>query len=474
MEMKAKSPLEIYKLLPRTNCGECGFDTCMSFAANVLDRTAKVEDCKPRVEEAKKNKKAAERLKKLKEMTSPEIDEVIIGKNLKIGGEDVLYRHDLTFFNPTAFFFDVSDTMDEKTIDERCSRVVEYKKFYVGKYLTLDGIAVRCSSNNPDRFAEVVKKVAGYGKPMILVSLDSECMEKALKVVGDENPLIYAATPDNWEEFFKLAKKYKVPVVVRSKDLDMLKSLASTFKSHEIPVVLDPVTEPVGKGLQKTFERVIQIRRTAILGQDKDINCPIMITPIAAWTIEGDNVGKMYWETVIAGVFTVKYGDIMILHSVEPHTIMPLVTLRENIYTDPRTPVQVEPGLRPINNPDRNSPVLITTNFALTYYTVESDLQSSGASGWLLVLDTEGLGVEVSVAGGQFEPGKVKQLMEDTKIAEKVDHRYLVIPGLAARLQGALEDETGWKILVGPTDSGRLKAWLEQNWPPKDGVKVKK
>ncbi|RUM34266.1 MAG: acetyl-CoA decarbonylase/synthase complex subunit gamma [Archaeoglobus sp.] len=471
--MKVKSPLEIYKLLPGTNCGECGFDTCMSFAAHILDRSAKIEDCKPLIEQAKKNDKAAEKLKKLIEITAPEVDEVVIGKDLKIGGKEVLHRHELTFFNPTALFFDVCDTMDEKTIDERCSRVVEYKKFYVGKYLTLDGIAVRCTSNNPDQFAEVAKKVAGYGKPIILVSLNAECMEKALKAVGSDKPLIYAATPENWMDFLKLAKKYSVPVVVRSKDLNMLKSLAATFKAHKISVVLDPVTEPAGKGLQRTFERVIQIRRTAILGQDKDINCPIMVTPIAAWTVEGDDIGKMYWETVIAALFIVKYGDIMIIHSVEPHTIMPLVTLRENIYTDPRTPVQVEPGLKAINNPDKNSPVLITTNFALTYYTVESDLQSSGASGWLLVLDTEGLGVEVSVAGGQFAPEKVKQLMEETKIAEKVNHRYLVIPGLAARLQGALEDETGWKILVGPTDSGRLKAWLEQNWPPGSGVEVK-
>ncbi len=467
--MKVKSPLEIYKLLPQTNCGECGFDTCMSFAAHILDRSAKIEDCKPLVEQAKKSKKVAEKLKKLKEMTAPEIDEVIIGKDLKIGGEEVLHRHELTFFNPTALFFDVSDIMDEKTIDERCSRVVEYKKFYVGRYLTLDGIAVRSVSNNPDKFAEVVKKVSGYGKPIVLISLNPDCIKKALDFVT--NPLIYAANEENWKEMLKIAKKNKVPVVVRSKDLDMLKSLAATFKKYEVPVVLDPVTEPAGRGLQKTFERVIQIRRTAILGQDKDINCPIMVTPISAWAMKADEIAKIYWETVIASLFIVKYADIMILHSLEPHTIMPIVTLRANIYTDPRTPVQVEPGLRAINNPDRNSPVLITTNFALTYYTVESDLQSSGASGWLLVLDTGGLGVEVSVAGGQFTPEKVKQLMEETKVAEKVDHRYLVIPGLAARLQGALEDEIGWKVLVGPTDSGRLKAWLEENWPPKKEIK---
>ncbi|RLI89630.1 MAG: acetyl-CoA decarbonylase/synthase complex subunit gamma, partial [Archaeoglobales archaeon] len=267
--------------------------------------------------------------------------------------------------------------------------------------------------------------------------------------------------------FLDLALEFKVPVVVRSSDLNTLKSLAATFKSEGVKVVLDPVTETMGEGLRKTFERVVQLRRTAIAGGDKEVACPILVTPIAAWMVEGDAVSKAYWETVIASLFIVKYGDAMILHSLEPYTVMPIIMLRENIYTDPRTPVQVEAGLREINDPTPESPVFVTTNFALTYYTVESDLVSANISGWLLVLDTGGLGVEVSVAGGQFTADKVKELMEKAGIAEKVKHRFLVIPGLAARLQGAIEDETGWKVLVGPTDSGRIKGWLEQHWPPR-------
>ncbi|ADC64906.1 CO dehydrogenase/acetyl-CoA synthase delta subunit, TIM barrel [Ferroglobus placidus DSM 10642] len=470
--MKVKSPLEIYRYLPQTNCGECGYDTCMSFAAQIIERTVKPTDCPPLVKEAEKNPKVKKKLEELIEITSPEVKEVIIGKGdkaVKIGGEDVLHRHELTFFNPTALFYDVWDTLDDKEIDERCSKVVEYRKFYVGEFLTLDGIAVRCTSNDPKRFREVVKRVAGYGKPMILVSLNPECMRAALEEVAEERPLIYAATEDNWREFLELALEFKVPVVVRSKDLNKLKSLAVTFKEAGVEdIVLDPVTEPVGEGLKGTFERVIQLRRTAILGEDKDVAYPIMITPIAAWALEADEVSKAYWETVIASIFIVKYGDVMILHCLEPYAIMPIVTLRYNIYTDPRTPVQVEPGLREINNPSPDDPVFITTNFALTYYTVESDLTSGNIKGWLLVLDTEGLGVEVSVAGGQFTAAKVKDLIKETKIEEKVNHRYLIIPGLAARLQGAIEDETGWKVLVGPMDSGRIKGWLEQHWPPKE------
>ncbi|MEM4508278.1 MAG: (Fe-S)-binding protein, partial [Archaeoglobaceae archaeon] len=212
--MKVKSPLEVYNYLPRTNCKECGYDTCMSFASHILDRSAKVFDCKPLVKDAEKDPKIKEKLEKLIEITSPEIAEVVVGvgdKAIKIGGEEVLHRHELTFFNPTAFFFDVWDTLDDKKIQERCERVVNYKKFYVGKYLTLDGFAVRCTSNDPKRFKEVAKKVASYGKPMVLIALNPECMKAALEEVANQRPLIYAATEGNWKEFMKLALDYKVP-----------------------------------------------------------------------------------------------------------------------------------------------------------------------------------------------------------------------------------------------------------------------
>ncbi|AGK61988.1 acetyl-CoA decarbonylase/synthase gamma subunit [Archaeoglobus sulfaticallidus PM70-1] len=469
--MKVRSPLEVYKFLPQTNCGECGFDTCMSFAAHIIDRSVKPENCPPLIRDAEKDAKIKKKLEQLQALTSPEIAEVVIGVGdsaVKIGGEDVIHRHEMTYFNPTAFFYDVWDTMSEKDLEEKCRKVVEFRKFYVGKFLTLDGIAVRCTSNNPDTYKSVVEKVASYGKPMVLVALNPDCMRAALESVADKRPLIYAATESNWKEFLKLALEFNVPVAIRAKDLDTLKSLAVTFKEAGVKdIVLDPVTEPLGEGLKGTFERVVNLRRTAILGEDKDIAFPIMVTPISAWLIEGDEVEKAYWETVLGSMFIVKYADIMIFRSLEPYSVIPTVTLRFNIYTDPRTPVQVDPGLREINNPTPDSPVFITTNFALTYYTVESDLTSAGISCYLLVLNTEGLGVEVSVAGGQFTAGKVKELMEETKIAEKVNHKYLVIPGLAARLQGAIEDETGWTVKVGPMDSGRIKGWLETNWPPK-------
>ncbi|MHC1565665.1 MAG: acetyl-CoA decarbonylase/synthase complex subunit gamma, partial [Candidatus Syntropharchaeales archaeon] len=120
-------------------------------------------------------------------------------------------------------------------------------------------------------------------------------------------------------------------------------------------------------------------------------------------------------------------------------------------------------------NPTADSPVFMTTNFALTYYTVESDVASNNIDCYILVVDTEGIGVEAALAGGQLTSAKVKDTMEkaDINLEETVTHKTLIIPGLTARISGELEDTLGWNILVGPGDSGRIPGFLEEKWPPK-------
>jgi len=38
---------DIYELLPKTNCGECGYETCLSFAVNVLRGDVELSECRP-------------------------------------------------------------------------------------------------------------------------------------------------------------------------------------------------------------------------------------------------------------------------------------------------------------------------------------------------------------------------------------------------------------------------------------------
>lgn len=467
--MKVNSPLEVYKFLPQTNCGDCGEATCMAFASHMIDRSLKLEDCPPLLEEKFKKKYL-----KLAELLAPEIRKVIIGTGehtVSVGGDDILYRHQLTFFNQPALAVDVWDTMSEDELAERIKFINEYKKFYVGRFLKLDMVAIRSTSGDPDKFKQAVTSVAGNTElPLILCSLDPKVLKAGLEVVADRKPLLYAATKDNWQDVADLVMEYDVPLVLFSPDdLDTLKSLATTFlEMGRDDLVLDPGTNPQGKSLRESFENFLMIRRAGIKEGQRDIAFPLLAVPMTAYLANDDPVSASYWETVLASVFTVRYGDIMIVHSIEPYALLPELHIRDTIYTDPRTPVKVDPKVYEVGSPDKDSPVFVTTNFALTYYTVESDLASNGIDCYLLATDTDGLGVEAAVAGGQMTGQKVSDEFKRVgfDFSEMTAHNTVILPGLAARLQGDMEDASGLKVKIGPPDSGRIPGWMEMNWPP--------
>jgi len=467
--MKVNSPLEVYKFLPQTNCGDCGEATCMAFASHMIDRSLKLEDCPPLLEDKFKKKYL-----KLAELLAPEIREVIIGTGehtVSVGGDDILYRHQLTFFNQPALAVDVWDTMSEDELVERIKFINEYKKFYVGRFLKLDMVAIRSTSGDPDKFKQAVTSVAENTElPLILCSLDPKVLKAGLEVVADRKPLLYAATKDNWQDVADMVMEYDVPLVLFSPDdLDTLKSLAATFlEMGRDDLILDPGTNPQGKSLRESFENFLMIRRAGIKEGQHEIAFPLLAVPMTAYLANDDPVSASYWETVLASVFSVRYGDIMIVHSIEPYALLPELHIRDTIYTDPRTPVKVDPKVYEVGSPGKDSPVFVTTNFALTYYTVESDLASSGIDCYLLATDTDGLGVEAAVAGGQMTGQKVsdefKRLGFD--FSEMTAHNTVILPGLAARLQGDMEDASGLKVKIGPPDSGRIPGWMEKNWPP--------
>ena len=466
--MKLSSPMEIWKYLPGTNCGECGEKTCLAFASHLKERSKELEECTPLFEDDK----YADKRKQLTELLSPEIREIEIGvgaRACKIGGEDVMHRHELTFYNRTALAYDVWDTMEEGELRARVSRITNWKKFYVGEFLTLDAIAVRSVSGDARTFAACMKAVAEETDlPLVLCSFDVKVLEAGLKEVADRNPLLYAADKSNWKDVLGLARRYNVPVTLFSPDLDTLDRLALTFSSAGVEdLVLDPGFSPAEDGLADTFSRFVRIRRAGIVEGNRGVGYPLMSVPMTAWMIHDDALDASYWEAVLAAIAVIKYADIMILHSIEPHSLIPERTLVENVYTDPRRPVSVEPGLREVGTPTEHSPLFLTTNFALTYYTVESDLNSNKIDSYLVVADSEGMGVEAAVAGGQLTAETIKETLESYEVEKRVKHKTIVIPGLAARISGETEDATGWTVLVGPRDSGRIPGWMDDNWPPK-------
>ncbi|AEH60988.1 CO dehydrogenase/acetyl-CoA synthase delta subunit, TIM barrel [Methanosalsum zhilinae DSM 4017] len=466
--MKVNSPLEVYKYLPGDNCGVCGEETCMAFASKLINRSAKLSSCTPLLKDEYKDK-----FDKLEKLLAPEIREVEIGTGdnvVKIGGDDVLYRHKLTFFNRTALAYDVWDTMPENELIERVDHIADFKKFYVGEFLTADMVAIRSVSDDPQKFASTVEKVMkATDLPLVLCSFNPEVLKAGAEIAAERKPLLYAATMENWQQMADIAVEYDLPIALFSpNDLDNLKSLAKTFSSMGMDnLVLDPGTYPTGKELSTTFNNIIKIRRAGIEG-DRDIAYPIMAVPLTSWLVHKEKVTASYWETVIASVFTIKYGDIMILHSTEPYAMIPELQLGDTIYTDPRKPVTVDPGVYEVGSPTADSPLIITTNFALTYYTVESDLSSNGIDSYLVAVDTDGIGVEAAVAGGQLTASKIKQVLEESSfdLKEKTSHNTVILPGLAARLQGDVEDQLGSNVLIGSADSGRLPGWMDKYWPP--------
>jgi len=470
--MKETSPLNLYKQLPQTNCKKCGEETCMAFAAGLIARTRKVEDCTPLVDE----KKYAKKLETLKSIVAPELRMIYVGvgdKQVKIGGEDVMFRHQMTFFNKPPFAYDVTDAMDEAKLIERVKKITTWKKFYIGKWERVEMIAVRSVTDDPAKFAACVKKVMENSDfPLILCSFNPQVLKAGLDVAAKAKPLIYAATKDNWKEVAQLAFDFKVPVVLSVPfDLDGLKSMALTFASMGLTdLVLDPGTAPNGKMLQQTLQNFINLRRAAVEEAQRDIAYPVMALPINAWLTTDDPIRAAYWESVLTAAFTIRGGAVMIKHSTEAHSMMPDMHLRFNIYTDPRKPVQVKPGLYKVGNPGPESPVFVTTNFALTYYTVESDIASNAIDAYILAINTDGIGVQASVAGGQLNPTKIKDAMGETGFDWK-GQKYpaLVLPGMAAKFSGELEDLFAGqaKIMVGPEDSGRIVGWMKDMWPPK-------
>ena len=451
----------------------------MAVATQLAGRKIKVRDIREIYE--KLPPEFIEKYEKLADLLSPAIREIEIGvgdKKVIVGGDDVMFRHTLSFYNKPPIAIDVWDTMTDAELKERVKEIASFQKFYVGAYLYLDMVAVRSVSLNPETFQKTVEKVIEKTNlPLILCTKDPLVMRAGLEAAKNQNPLMYACDFSNREEMTALALEFDVPVVLSAAgNLEELKSLSAALQKDGVTkIVLDPGTAAYGPEFQKTFQNFVKLRKAGMDG-DKDLAFPLIALPIAARagskreasckTLPSDII-EDYYETIAASSLTVRYADLMILHGLKGHELLPIVHVTDMIYTDPRTPSSVEPKMYMVGNPDAESPVLFTTNFALTYYTVESDLESAGISGYLLAVNTGGLGVEAAVAGGQLTADVILKEFEKAQFSFKdTAYQTLVLPGLAARLQSGIE-KAGMNAIVGPMDSGRLAKWLEENWPPK-------
>jgi acetyl-CoA decarbonylase/synthase complex subunit gamma len=219
--------------------------------------------------------------------------------------------------------------------------------------------------------------------------------------------------------------------------------------------VADLVLDPGTRGWADSLGALTRLRRAAIKKNFRPLGYPVI-------AFAGEGTASAEEEAMLASQLIDKYAGFIVLDHFEPAVIYSLLTLRQNIYTDPQKPIQVTPGLYEINEPDRDSPLLVTTNFSLTYFSVAGEVEGSGRRSWLLVADSEGLSVLTAWAAGKFDAESIAKAVKSTGVTEKIAHRSIVLPGAVASISGDLEEELpGWEILVGPRESIGIPSYLK-------------
>jgi acetyl-CoA decarbonylase/synthase, CODH/ACS complex subunit gamma len=217
----------------------------------------------------------------------------------------------------------------------------------------------------------------------------------------------------------------------------------------------DLVLDPGSRELKQAHQDQIAIRRAALKDGNRALGFPTIVFPC-------EMAGNLDVETLIAATFVAKYGGIVVLSDFAGESLFPLLLERLNIFTDPQRPMTVTEGIYEINNPAADSPVMVTTNFALTYFIVSGEIEASRVPSYLLIKNSEGLSVMTAWAAGKFAGDDVGVFVKKSGIADKVKNHEVIIPGYAAAIAGDMEEELpGWKVTVGPREAAHLPAFLK-------------
>lgn len=437
----ALNGLQIQKLLPKTNCKECGSNTCLAFAMKLAAKKANLSECPYASEEAKAILGAD---------SEPPVKTVTLGseKSISIGGETVLYRHEKTFVNQPVIAININD--DAGDMEAILEKIKNYKLERVGEILTINAVAVT-QKGNAEQFETAVRKAWDVTRlPIILRSNDSAAIESAAKAIKDTHSLITGVTSTNSTEMVRIAKENGHVLAVTSENLDGMVALTGKLKEEGFN---DIVVEFNALSVSEAFQTNSIARRAAIKDSFKGLGYA---------SLKCIDTGNEMDDTAMAINEINKYGGIIVLPGFDPAQLVALMALRQNIYTDPQKPIQVEPKVYPIGEPDRNSPVFVTTNFSLTYFIVSGEIENSGISAWLVIPECEGMSVLTSWAAGKFSGSIIGKFIKEVELEKMVDTRSIVIPGYVAQISGELEEALpGWKVLVGPQEAADLESYIK-------------
>ncbi|MFC1636017.1 acetyl-CoA decarbonylase/synthase complex subunit gamma [Planctomycetota bacterium] len=444
----ALTGLEIFKLLPKTNCKKCGMPTCLAFAMAIAQKRANLDDC-PDVSQEAKDKLAA--------AAAPPMQKVVFGAGeaqVQTGQETVMFRHEEKFHSPTVLGVTVSDKLTGEDLKKRIESVNALQFDRVGTQIGVNAIAVVNDSGSPDSFASACAAVKDASDlALILVSQSPKAMAAAVNRVKDAVPLLAWAEPDTAEEMAKIAKENGCPLAVKADGIDALAELTEKVKAGGVEdIVLSP---PSGTSLREQLFSLSRIRALALKKVFRPLGYP---------TISFVSDGDADTQTATAIGLICKYSGIVVVDTAEPYALLPMLTAVMNIFTDPQKPVQVEPKVYAIGEPDANSPLMFTTNFSLTYYSVESDVEASRVPSYILAVDTEGTSVLTAYSGDKLNEKTVADAMAKYGVEKLVKHRRLIIPGYVAVMSGKIEEATNWEVMVGPRECSMLPKYLKEVW----------
>jgi len=439
----ALSGLEIYKRLPKTNCKKCGFPTCLAFAMQLAAKKASLDKCPDVSREAKNALASAAR---------PPIKLITIGtgdEKIEVGNETVLFRHEEKFYHPSAIGFLLEDTSSADDIKKALEDIKKLDFERVGQRINVNLVALKAKSNDASKFIDALKVIMEATKlPVVLMSDDAALIEKALEISKERIPLIWRATSANFKEMAKLSKAYNAPLVASAPTLEELEGLVKNLNAEGAENI---VLDTGGKKISEKLRDLTDIRKLALKKAKRTFGYPVITFT------EGENA---FQEAAEAATYVAKYASIVVLKERHVWEVLPILTVRQNIYTDPQKPLQVESKIYEVGKVTESSPVIVTTNFSLTYYTVEAEVESSKIPSYIVTCDAEGMSVLTAWAADKFTAESIAKTLEKLGMKDKVSHKNMIIPGYVAVLSAKLEEESGWKVTVGPREASGIPALL--------------
>lgn len=438
----ALTGLQINKLLPGTNCKECGSNTCLAFAMKLAARKAELSECPYASEDAHRI---------LGEATEPPVRSVAFGphRSLIAGEETVLYRHEKTFVRPTIIALHFLEEDDDAQFEKRLQATMNYSYERVGEVFQIDCVALSCNRDTDGFICRAEKIWKHTQKPLILKCDDLVALRHASEKIAGSGSIL-CSNFENCDAVVEIANEFDFAIALTANTLDALFEKAKELREKGfMRLFLQYPTHSLSEQFQ-----VNAIARSASIRSG--------IKPLGFPVLRFIGTGNILDDTVEAVTEILKYGGIIVLPEFNPALLASLMTLRLNIYTDPQKPIQVEPNVYRIGEPNRNSPVFVTTNFSLTYFVVSGEIENSGTSAYLVVPECEGMSVLTAWAAGKFNASKIAGFIKEKNVGDLLDTKRLVIPGYVSQLSGELAEELhGWEVLVGPQEASDIESFVK-------------